>query len=269
MMGNKDKISKDILKEIAYDISKYLLNLDIDENIEVIDKELLKIEKREADLLFKTKNRVVQIEIQNNFHPKMHLRMIRYFSDLVYEFEDYEIIQYVIYIGSGNKKFKTEYKNVDAYFKYRFIDMREIDCRLFLNSDEPKKIILSVLCDFKGEDKESIISEILVKLKKYSKDRYEFDKNIAMLEILSTNRGLENIVNKGIKMLSQLSLYDLPTYKEAMELGLKEGEEKGMQKGLLKGKILAYYELGVSIEEISKKLNVSSDIILKILKESK
>ncbi len=267
----KDKILKELLKEIAIDISKHLLKIEIDEDIEIIDKEMLKIEKREADLIFKSGKKIIQIEIQNNYHPKMHLRMLRYFSDLAYSFENYEIEQFVIYIGKEKSRFKTSYNNKQCKFEYNFIDMRNINCKLFLNSNKIEEVILAILCDFKNENPQNIINEILIKLNKLSKDDYEFKKNVEILEILSTNRELEEFVKKGVEMLSQIKLEELPTFKEGLNKGLQEGLniglQEGLNKGILKGKILAYLELGVDINTISKKLNLSKAQIENLIKD--
>jgi len=45
-MGDKDIISKEILKNIAKDISKYILNIEIRQDMELIDKEFTRVEKR-------------------------------------------------------------------------------------------------------------------------------------------------------------------------------------------------------------------------------
>ena len=73
MAQSKDIITKDILKQIARDLSKYILNIPIQDEIELIEKEFTRVEKRDADLLFKNGNAVIHIEIQNNNHPKMDI----------------------------------------------------------------------------------------------------------------------------------------------------------------------------------------------------
>ncbi len=51
-MGDKDIVSQEILKNIARDVARHILHIEIDENMELIDKEFTRIEKRDADLLF-------------------------------------------------------------------------------------------------------------------------------------------------------------------------------------------------------------------------
>ena len=75
MAQSKDIITKDILKQIARDLSKYILNIPIKDEIELIEKEFTRVEKRDADLLFKNGNAIIHIEIQNNNHPKMDINL--------------------------------------------------------------------------------------------------------------------------------------------------------------------------------------------------
>ncbi len=86
-MGQKDVVSKEILKRIARDIAIYILKIEIREDMELIDKEFTRVEKRDADLIFKNGQDIVHIEIQNQNHPQMHLRMMRYLNDMLFEYE--------------------------------------------------------------------------------------------------------------------------------------------------------------------------------------
>jgi len=76
----KDITTKDTIKTITQDISKYILNLDV-KNIEFIDKELQRVEKREADIVAKCEidniNSILHIEIQNSNDKTMSSRMLR------------------------------------------------------------------------------------------------------------------------------------------------------------------------------------------------
>ena len=83
-MGKKDVISKEILKNIARDISKHILHIDIKDDMEIINQEFTRVEARESDLLYKNGGEVVHIEIQNDNHDQMHLRMHRYYSDILF-----------------------------------------------------------------------------------------------------------------------------------------------------------------------------------------
>ena len=109
-MGQKDVISKEILKNIARDISKHILHIEIKDDMEIINQEFTRVESRESDLLYKNGDEVVHIEIQNDNHNQMHLRMHRYYSDILFLYEKYKISQYMLYIGKPKCNMKTKIK---------------------------------------------------------------------------------------------------------------------------------------------------------------
>ena len=123
-MGDKDIISKELLKEMAKDISRHILKIEIADDMELIDKEFTRIEKRDADLLFKNGQEIVHIEIQNNYHAKMHLRMLRYLSDILFEYDTFTIKQYLLFIGTGKQKMKNSISQYKLDYSYDIIDMR-------------------------------------------------------------------------------------------------------------------------------------------------
>jgi hypothetical protein len=78
----KDIVTKDIIKEIARDISTYMLDIKLSDEITLIDKEFTRVEKRDSDIVFiNGADKIVHIEIQNDHHTLMHLRMLRYYCD--------------------------------------------------------------------------------------------------------------------------------------------------------------------------------------------
>ncbi len=52
---------------------------------------------------------------------------------------------------------------------------------------------------------------------------------IDMLEILSENRELQEIIKKVEKMLTQVGIQKLPSYQLGMEQGLEKGLEEGLE----------------------------------------
>jgi len=61
------------VKNIARDISKHILHIEIKDDMEIISQEFTRIEARNSDLLYKNGDEVVHIEIQNDNHAQMHL----------------------------------------------------------------------------------------------------------------------------------------------------------------------------------------------------
>ena len=56
-------VTKEIIKEIGRDISMYMLGIDIDSEVELIDKEWTRVERRDSDIVFKYDKKIVHIEI--------------------------------------------------------------------------------------------------------------------------------------------------------------------------------------------------------------
>jgi len=255
----KDIISKEILKHLAKDLSKHILKIKIEDNMELIDKEFTRVEKRDADLVFKNANEIIHIEIQNANHKEMHLRMHRYLSDILFEYEDLEVKQYLLYIGKYKCSMKNQIIKQNLDYKYDIIDIKDISCEALLYSNDPSAVVLSILCDFEDKDKQIIVNTILKRLKELSDDR-EYKNYLKMVNVLSTNRNLENEVKKGVDMLS-VNMEQTPFY----QIGEKRGIERGIERGIITTAITMIKEFNLSIDIVAKKLNISIDELKKYL----
>jgi len=249
----KDTISKEILKHIARDVSKHILHIDIKDDMELIDKEFTRIETRNSDLIFKNGDEIVHIEIQNNNHSEIHFSMLRYLSDILFEYKKLEVKQYLLYIGESRCSMQNNIKKNKLDYSYAIIDMRDIPCEALLNSDDPSAIVLSILCDFEDRDKQIVVNTILKRLRELSDDR-EYENYLRMVNVLSTNRNLEDEVEKGTEMLS-VDIEKTPFY----QIGEKRGKEIGLSKGILQTAVMMIQEFNLSVEAVAQKLNISID----------
>ena len=260
----KDLISKEIIQTLLKDIAKYFLNIEITGEITFLDKELKRIEKREADIVANINDEyVLHLEIQNSNDSSMDKRMLRYYSDIL-EITNLPIRQYVIYIGKHKPNFKTQIKKDLIDFRYNFIDVKNIDCELLLNENSPDALVLAILCDFKDKNPDDIISFILDKLEQYTKDNLnEYRKYMLMLETLSENRNLNKKI-KEIEMLRTTTYQDLPSYEIGFEKGIIKGLEEGIERGIFEERKKTIYilkNLGLDDEEIAKQLNIKKEEI--------
>ena len=251
-MGQKDIVAKDMIKEIGRDIALYMLGIDVNSEVELVDKEWTRVEKRESDIVFKYDNKIVHIEIQNNNHTKMELRMLRYFSDILFEYQDYEVSQYVIYIGKDKCYMKDTISKNRISYSYDIIDVKEISCEELLYHENPSAVALSILCDFEGKDKQMVINTILKRIRELTKDDdREYKNYLEKVTILSTNRDLEENVKKGANMLA-VDIEKIPFYQD----GLKEGTRSTLEKvaiGMLKFNVdieIIHKVSGLTIEQI-------------------
>ena len=263
----KDIISKDILKTLIKDIAKFILKIELDD-FEIIDKELLKIEKREADIVIKTKNQIYHIEIQNSNDNDMIYRMLRYYSDLKYNFKNSVINQYVIYIGKNRLNMKNELSDKNINFKYNLIDIREIDCETFLRIDTPDALVISILCDFNNKNEKDVVYYIIKRLKELT-DEKNFRNYMLMLEVLSENRNLKNVVKKGEEMITKVDYTKLPSFELGLEKGIQQGLQQGLQQGIkegLKKSIKKLKKAGFNEKDIANLLEVDIEFVIEALK---
>jgi len=262
----KDLISKEIIKEIIKDIGKYILHLDINDNITFLDKELERIEKREADIVANIDNKyILHLEIQNSNDKFMANRMLRYYSDIE-RVTNLPIKQYLIYIGKSKPNFQTSIDKDMIKYSYNFIDIKTIDCELFLNQNNPEALVLAILCDFKNNKPSDIIKFIISKLKKYTKENLnEYRKYMMMLSTLGDNRGLK----KEIEMLRTMTYQDLPGYEMGVEKGLYQGIEQGIEQGKeleRKKAIQLLVSMGIDTKTIAEKFEIDENKVKDYLK---
>ena len=254
----KDITSKSILKKIAKDISTHILEIDVYDKITLIDKEFTRVEKRESDILFENGDKeIIHIEIQNNNHKYMHLRMLRYLSDIYFEYKSKSVKQYLLYIGKEKLTMKDGIINSNLSYNYKIIDIHTIDCEKFLYSDNPSAVALSILCDFKEKDKQKVINTIIKRLKELT-DEKDFNDYIEMTSILSTNRNLKQDLQKGVEMF-KIDIEKLPFYEDVI---LKKVEEKTTER--LSQVVKKLLKSNISLETISNSTGLSIEKIKEI-----
>ena len=268
----KDISTKETIKTITEDISKYILNLEVSE-IEFVDKELQRVEKREADIVAKClvngEEAILHIEIQNDNDATMPKRMLRYYTDITLRFDKLPVYQYLIYIGKPKLSMSDGIKGESIDHKYNLIDMHTIDCEKFIEMDTPDALVLSVLCDFKDKDALDILLYITKRLEELTKDEHTLGKYMLILETLSTNRDLQEKLKEAEQMLREIKYEQLPSYEIGVERGLQQGMQQGVSQGTLQTAITLIQKFRLSIEDVAKELNISFVELKKHLEKEK
>jgi len=248
----KDITTKETIKTITEDIAKYILELEVSD-IEFVDKELQRVEKREADIVALCKiegvESILHIEIQNDNDHTMPKRMLRYYTDIKFRFDTLPLYQYLIYIGKPKLSMKDKIVETNLNFRYNIIDMHTIDCNKFLKMDTPDALVLSILCDFKDRDELDILLYITRRLEELTKDdEHRLGKYMLILETLSTNRDLKDKLKEAEEMLREIKYEDLPSYEIGMERGIERGISQGISQGIIKTAITMIKEFNLSVE---------------------
>lgn len=153
-------------------------------------------------------------------------------------------------------------------YEYRLLDMHTVDYRALLEQNTPDALALAILCDFHGAQERDVVRDILNRLRKVTgENETVFRDYLLMLEILSTNRDLRQILQEEEAMLSDVKYSDLPSYGLGMQKGMEKGIEKGMEKGMEKGeaKIVKYLlsqRFGELSEAVQQRLDAASSVEL-------
>jgi len=266
-MGKKDIISKDVINTLVIDIAKYILKIDVTK-VTLIDKEFQRVEDRRADVVANVDDKfILHLEIQNQNDKKMPLRMMRYYTDIK-SVTKLPIKQYIIYIGKYVLSMPDYVKDLDFIYKYNIIDMKKIDCENLIKIDTPDSLVLAILCDFQGKDKQEVINYIIKRIYELTDDN-GFRKYILMLEELSENRNLKKQVKEGERMLTEIDYKKLPSYELGFEMGAEKGIERGVEKGIQKGQIQGLYLLEKNPKRISELTGIDEVEVIKIIEEIK
>jgi hypothetical protein len=242
-MGEKDIISKQVIRHLAADVANYLLGLDIEPtSLELIETEQQRVEDRRADLVAQVRPRgagppyVLHIEIQNNNDSMMPWRMLRYLTDIRLRHTGLPVRQHLIYIGAAPLAMPAGLREPDLDYRYGLLDMHRVDCAALLVQDNPDALVLAILCDFGGREPQSVVDTIFLRLRELvGEDSRRLREYIDMIEVLSENRDLESNIKEAEKMLTQVDIERLPSYALGMERGLEKGEEQGMEQGIAIG----------------------------------
>nr|VFK71480.1 MAG: hypothetical protein BECKUNK1418H_GA0071006_106814 [Candidatus Kentron sp. UNK] len=243
-MGDKDIVSKEIIGKLAAHLTIYLLDLPIDPDFqEAMGTEHQRIEDRRADLVVKLRDRngkpfLLHIEIQNNNDDHMPARMMRYLTDVLLAYPGLPVRQYLIYIGAEKLNMRNGFDGPDFHYRYDLVDMRAVGCEYLIKKDTPEALVLSILCDFGDRDPQEVVDYIYTRLRELLGDNSKrLRECIDMLHILSVNRDLDRQIEEAEKMLTQIDMTRIPSYRIGMEKGRLEGMEKGRLEGMEKGRL--------------------------------
>jgi hypothetical protein len=151
--------------------------------------------ERKADVLEKITDIdgntfVLQIEFQVADELEMAHRMADYFIMLDRKYK-IPIEQFVIYIGEGIPKMSPTLIRKRMTFEYPLISFSELDYEIFLKSNKPEEIILGILANFKNEETEKALKQIIHRIEETSDGDFTFKKYFNQLRVLAQLRNLD------------------------------------------------------------------------------
>ena len=116
--------------------------------------------------------------------------MLEYYAMLERKYK-LPIEQFVIFLGSEKPKMPNTLDNKRVKFNFSLITLSELDYHIFLNLDKPEEIILGILANFKGEDPENALKQIIHRIEETTKGDFSLKRYFNQLRVLAQLRNLE------------------------------------------------------------------------------
>lgn len=145
-----DKILKENLEAIIPGLMENILNIRAVSSEELPD-DVQHTKERKPDVLKKITDDqgeiyVLQLEFQVADEPDMVYRMAEYYIMLERKYR-LPVRQFVIFLGSATPQMTTQLDRPNLIFNFSLISFATLDYRLFLRSDRPEDVLLSVLAN--------------------------------------------------------------------------------------------------------------------------
>ena len=265
-MSSKDITLKDIFEEVPHRLSKILSPAPIKE---LLPTALPSTELR-VDFLARLEDEsILHMEFQSFNDTNMPWRMLRYYTAIAEKYKTYNIKQLLVYVGNEKLRMKSSLKLKNLVFRYEILDIRQIDCRVLLESPDPMDRLLACLC--KVED-EAYLIEKLIKTMEGTKEEERKDYLLKALTFTELRPNLRIRLTEELKHMpivvrpEDIRLPKRKLRKDILyRLGLEEGKQIGIEEGLLKSAqemLIAIIEgkLGYVPEEIANRVREIRDV---------
>ncbi len=250
-MSSKDITLKDIFEEVPHRLSKILSPAPIKE---LLPTALPSTELR-VDFLARLEDEsILHMEFQSFNDTNMPWRMLRYYTAIAEKYKTYNIKQLLVYVGNRKLRMKSKLRLRNLTFSYEILDIRQIDCRVLLESPDPMDRLLACLC--KVEDEVYLIEKLIKTMESMNEEERK-DYLLKALTLTELRPNLRIRLTEEVKhmpivvrpedvRLPKRKLKKDILYRLGLEEGKKEGEiigiEKGKQIGLEEGKQIGLQE---------------------------
>ena len=255
-----DKIFKENIEAVISSIMENVLEITA-VSMEELPDDIQHTKERKPDTLKKITDDkgntfVLQIEFQVKDEDEMVYRMGEYYFMLERKYK-LPVKQFVIFLGADNPKMPTELERERLKFSYPLVSLSTLDYHIFLNSDKPEEIILGILANFKGENPENALKQILVRVKETTKGDFSLNRYFNQLRVLAQLRNLELNLKNAMDSIAEY-------IKEERDVLFLRGLDKGQEKEQEKFVRNLLTESDFTIEKIAKIAGVTVDFVKSI-----
>jgi len=254
-----DKIIKENIEEVFLPLAGKYLGINIKSSRKISPKLQTTLERKADFLRIVTTEQqekfILHIEFQTNDEADMVYRMAEYNAILLRKYK-LPVRQFVIFLGEGKPKMRTTLEKPEVIDGFHLTNLKTYDYRSLLISEIPEEIILAILSDYSGNAPVKVISQIIERLQKVSKDEIKVRKYIRQLTILSRLRKLEVQTKKLIK--------EMPITYDIKKDGLYiEGRQEAIREMIIE----MLKDPSFNVDKISKIARVTPAYVKQIQKE--
>ncbi|MEA5258655.1 hypothetical protein VB264_12735 [Arcicella aquatica] len=254
-----DKIFKENIEAVISSIMQNILKITA-VSVEELPDDIQHTKERKPDVLkkltdIKGNTFVLQIEFQVKDEPEMIYRMGEYHFMLERKYK-IPVKQFVIFLGSDNPKMPTELDREHLKFSYPLVSLSTVDYHIFLNSNKPEEIILGILANFKGENPENALKQILIRVKETTKGDFSLNRYFNQLRVLAQLRNLELNLKNAMDSIAEY----IKEERDVLYLRGQEREQIKFIKNLLT-------ETDLSLDKIAKVAGVAVDFVKSVQRQ--
>jgi len=238
-MPSKDITIRDIFEEIPQRLSKILAPAPIKE---LLPTNFPSTELRVDFLARLEDDSILHIEFQSFNDTNMPFRMLRYYLAILERYPSSPIKQLLVYVGNRKLRMKSRLRIRNLTFSYEILDIRQIDCKLLLESPDPMDRLLACLC--KVEDEVYLI-EKLIKTMEGMNEEERKDYLLKALTLTELRPNLRIKLTEEVKPMpivvrpEDIKLPKRKLRKDVLyRLGLEEGKQIGIEEGRKEGEVI-------------------------------
>ena len=255
-MAKFDKTLRDIIQNIP---QKFVSILTGKKGVKILDNTFPSTKERVADLVLQLEDDTIfHLELQTQNDKNMPFRMLEYYLLLKQRYPDKPINQMVLYVGDGKPNMPNFLETDKLKFRYELKDIKNIECKELLESDNLEDKILAVLCKVKDFEKYifSLIDELL---KLPEKQRADYIRKLLIalnyrpklkvkLKMLMEERKMPLTITE--EMAKEDPFYDL---------GFKKAKKEDIKK--------LYQKLKLNPQQIADVLDLPVDFVETVIRE--
>ncbi len=248
------------LREILQGIPKRFIELLTGKTvIELLEPNFPKVEERNADFLVRLNdNTIFHLEVQAQDDPKMAFRMLKYYL-LIRELYSQSPFQMVLWVGDNLCPIKGEINETNLFFKFLVKDIKEMNCEILLDSEDPNDNSLR----YYVREKKGLWERLFQKISQLpEKQREDYIRKIIYMVKLRKQAIAEfkDYLKEAKNMPIVIDMRQDPMFKE----GFEEGSIMNSREAILG---VLERKFGVVNENIANKINSinSRDILMSLL----